>query len=131
MVYQTQFLFIFYILFNVLCSPLPLSCIRVRDFEFTGELCVFDLLGIMLYHGWVVDPSSEVAPVITDLSYNQLTNNIFAWREEAVKNNNNDLLVKGEKKKWQPVFAVNFCYYTYTCICIFGSIYVGAAVVQC
>lgn len=66
----------------------------VRDFEFTGELCVFDLLGIMLYHGWVVDPSSEVAPVITDLSYNQLTNNIFAWREEAVKNNNNDLLVK-------------------------------------
>lgn len=98
MVYQTQFLFIFYILFNVSCSPLPLSCIRVRDFEFTGELCVFDLLGIMLYHGWVVDPSSEVAPVITDLSYNQLTNNIFAWREEAVKNNNNDLLVKGEKK---------------------------------
>ncbi|XP_042883156.1 ubiquitin carboxyl-terminal hydrolase MINDY-1-like isoform X3 [Penaeus japonicus] len=66
----------------------------VRDFEFTGELCVFDLLGIMLYHGWVVDPSSEVSPVITDLSYNQLTNNIFAWREEAVKNNNNDLLVK-------------------------------------
>ncbi|KAK7071263.1 Ubiquitin carboxyl-terminal hydrolase MINDY-2 [Halocaridina rubra] len=66
----------------------------VRDFEFTGELCVFDLLGITLYHGWVVDPSSEVADVIGDLSYNQLTNNIFAWREEALKNNNNDLLVK-------------------------------------
>lgn len=66
----------------------------VRDFEFTGELCVFDLLGIMLYHGWVVDPSSEAAAIIKDLSYNQLTNNIFAWREEAVKNNNNDLLVK-------------------------------------
>ncbi|XP_042223347.1 ubiquitin carboxyl-terminal hydrolase MINDY-1-like isoform X2 [Homarus americanus] len=66
----------------------------VRDFEFTGELCVFDLLGIMLYHGWVVDPSSEAAAIIKDLSYNQLTNNIFAWREEAIKNNNNDLLVK-------------------------------------
>ncbi|XP_066950433.1 ubiquitin carboxyl-terminal hydrolase MINDY-1-like isoform X1 [Macrobrachium rosenbergii] len=66
----------------------------VRDFEFTGELCIFDLLGIMLYHGWVVDPSSEVAEIIKGLSYNQLTNNIFAWREEAVKNNNNDLLVK-------------------------------------
>ncbi|KAK8405286.1 hypothetical protein O3P69_001692 [Scylla paramamosain] len=66
----------------------------VRDFEFTGELCVFDLLGIMLYHGWVVDPSSEAAAIIKHLSYNQLTNNIFAWREEAIKNNNNDLLVK-------------------------------------
>ncbi|XP_045139003.1 ubiquitin carboxyl-terminal hydrolase MINDY-1-like isoform X2 [Portunus trituberculatus] len=66
----------------------------VRDFEFTGELCIFDLLGIMLYHGWVVDPSSEAATIIKHLSYNQLTNNIFAWREEAVKNNNNDLLVK-------------------------------------
>lgn len=66
----------------------------VRDFEFTGELCVFDLLGIMLYHGWVVDPTSEVAEIIRSLSYNQLTNNIFAWREEARKNNNNDLLVK-------------------------------------
>lgn len=67
----------------------------MRDFEFTSELCVFDLLGIMLYHGWVVDPSSEAAAIIKDLSYNQLTNNIFAWREEAIKNNNNDLLVKG------------------------------------
>ncbi|XP_068228814.1 ubiquitin carboxyl-terminal hydrolase MINDY-1-like isoform X2 [Palaemon carinicauda] len=66
----------------------------VRDFEFTGELCIFDLLGIMLYHGWVVDPSAEVSEIIRDLSYNQLTNNIFAWREEAVKDNNNDLLVK-------------------------------------
>lgn len=66
----------------------------VRDFEFTGELCVFDLLGIMLYHGWVIDPSSEAAAIINDLSYNQLTNNIFAWREEAIRTNNNDLLVK-------------------------------------
>ncbi|XP_071534130.1 ubiquitin carboxyl-terminal hydrolase MINDY-2-like isoform X2 [Panulirus ornatus] len=66
----------------------------VRDFEFTGELCVFDLLGIMLYHGWVVDPSSEAAAIIKDMSYNQLTNNIFAWREEAIRTNNNDLLVK-------------------------------------
>ncbi|KAK3892915.1 hypothetical protein Pcinc_003255 [Petrolisthes cinctipes] len=66
----------------------------VRDFEFTGELCIFDLLGIMLYHGWVVDPSSEAAPIITSLSYNQLTNNIFAWKEEAIRNNNNDLLMK-------------------------------------
>ncbi|CAL4062137.1 unnamed protein product [Meganyctiphanes norvegica] len=66
----------------------------VRDFEFTTELCVFDLLGIPLYHGWVVDPGSEAASVVGSLSYNQLTNNIFAWREEAVKTNDNDLLLK-------------------------------------
>lgn len=66
----------------------------VRDFEFTTELCVFDLLGVPLYHGWVVDPASEAATVVGNLSYNQLTNNIFAWREEAVKSNNNELLLK-------------------------------------
>ena len=81
--------------FSVVLFMTCSSIFRVRDFEFTGELCVFDLLGIMLYHGWVVDPSSEAAAIIKHLSYNQLTNNIFAWREEAIKNNNNDLLVKG------------------------------------
>lgn len=86
---------------------------------------MFDLLGIMLYHGWVVDPSSEVAPVISDLSYNQLTNNIFAWREEAVKNNNNDLLVKGEKKRVVCFCSLYLLLYLnilmHLSICMYGS----------
>lgn len=28
----------------------------VADFEYTPECIVFDLLGIPLYHGWLVDP---------------------------------------------------------------------------
>lgn len=88
----------------------------MRDFEFTGELCVFDLLGIMLYHGWVVDPSSEAATIIKDLSYNQLTNNIFAWREEAIKNNNNDLLVKGTIDPVISIFYLYPFYYYYYCV---------------
>lgn len=29
---------------------------RIDDFEFTPERALFDLLGIDLYHGWIVDP---------------------------------------------------------------------------
>lgn len=28
----------------------------VSDFEYTPECSVFDLLGVPLYHGWLVDP---------------------------------------------------------------------------
>lgn len=28
----------------------------VSDFEYTPECSIFDLLGIPLYHGWLVDP---------------------------------------------------------------------------
>lgn len=28
----------------------------VSDFEYTPECIVFDLLDILLYHGWLVDP---------------------------------------------------------------------------
>lgn len=32
----------------------------VSDFEYTPECSVFDLLGIPLYHGWLVDPQVRV-----------------------------------------------------------------------
>lgn len=28
----------------------------VSDFEYTPECSIFDLLGVPLYHGWLVDP---------------------------------------------------------------------------
>ena len=31
---------------------------RVRDFEYTTECIIFDLLHISLYHGWLVDPQN-------------------------------------------------------------------------
>ena len=32
----------------------------VSDFEYTPECSVFDLLGVPLYHGWLVDPQVRV-----------------------------------------------------------------------
>jgi len=44
-----------------------------RDFEFTKDLLLFDLLCVNLYHGWVINPSEVVAAqAIGSLSYNQI-----------------------------------------------------------
>ena len=67
----------------------------MRDFEFTSELCVFDGVGVALYHGWVVDPEWPAAEVVQPLSYNQLTNNILTWRHQAASNQDDILIMKG------------------------------------
>lgn len=44
-----------------------------REFEYTRELCIFDLLDISIVHGWVVDPEDkEAVRVIGSSSYNVL-----------------------------------------------------------
>lgn len=52
----------------------------VRDFEYTPECIIFDLLNISLYHGWLVDPANEMdlCSVIQQLSYNQLVEKIIS-----------------------------------------------------
>jgi len=53
----------------------------VRDFEYTSECIIFDLLSISLYHGWLVDPQQEETMlVVNSLSYNQLVENIIINR---------------------------------------------------
>lgn len=50
----------------------------VRDFEYTPECIVFDLLQIPLYHGWIVDPHEDsVVKAVGRLSYNQLVEKII------------------------------------------------------
>ncbi|XP_071120950.1 ubiquitin carboxyl-terminal hydrolase MINDY-1-like isoform X1 [Mytilus edulis] len=53
----------------------------VSEFEYTPECIIFDLLGISLYHGWLVDPQnqSEVT-AIGNCSYNQLVEKIISQR---------------------------------------------------
>lgn len=51
------------------------SCVfppSVSGFEFTRESGVFDLMGVALYHGWLVDPQDTCYRVVKELSYNQL-----------------------------------------------------------
>lgn len=53
----------------------------VQDFECTPEYIIFDLLGISLYHGWLVDPQShEVVSAIGKCSYNQLVEKIIVQK---------------------------------------------------
>ncbi len=53
------------------CVPL-----RISDIEYTRECIVFDLLGIPLYHGWLVDAEDSTLAV-GSLSYNQLVEKII------------------------------------------------------
>ncbi|XP_071698858.1 uncharacterized protein [Rutidosis leptorrhynchoides] len=52
---------------------------RIDDFEFTRECAIFDLLGISLYHGWIVDPQDvETSGAIGTKSYNTLMGELVA-----------------------------------------------------
>ncbi|XP_016402316.1 protein FAM63A-like, partial [Sinocyclocheilus rhinocerous] len=56
----------------------------VSDFEYTPECIVFDLLDILLYHGWLVDPQSpEVVSAVGKLSYNQLVEKIIDFKHST------------------------------------------------
>nr|XP_044994333.1 ubiquitin carboxyl-terminal hydrolase MINDY-1 [Jaculus jaculus] len=59
----------------------------VSDFEYTPECCAFDLLGIPLYHGWLVDPQSpEASSAVGKLSYNQLVEKIITCKHSSDPN---------------------------------------------
>lgn len=50
----------------------------VSGFEFTPELAIFDLLGVGLYHGWLVDPGDAlVHSAVAHCSYNQLVGKVI------------------------------------------------------
>merc|ERR1712137_1391576 len=53
-----------------------------KDFEFTQELQVFDLLDIGLYHGWVVSAQDvDAFNAFGHLSYNQVVERLIAFEE--------------------------------------------------
>ncbi|KAG8509238.1 Ubiquitin carboxyl-terminal hydrolase MINDY-1 [Galemys pyrenaicus] len=59
----------------------------VSDFEYTPECSIFDLLGIPLYHGWLVDPQSpEAVGAVGKLSYNQLVEKIITCKHSSDAN---------------------------------------------
>lgn len=63
-----------YLLSQVDVNP---SFDSVRGFEFTDEIAIFDLFGVGLVHGWVVDPQSENED-IRSFTYNQLVGRLVA-----------------------------------------------------
>ncbi len=72
----------------------------VRKFEYTQELDAFYMLGIDLVHGWVVDNANkELHKLISDLSYNQLT-------DVLVKISSKLDLLREKEKAWNEISSV-------------------------
>ena len=90
-------------------SDFDLFYFSVSDFEYTPECIVFDLLGIRLYHGWLVDPeSAEEVSAIGQCSYNQLVEKIIMNKNS----NREELLTEGRGSHWDGQFKF-FCIYVY------------------
>ncbi|CAF1021541.1 unnamed protein product [Rotaria sordida] len=56
----------------------------VDKFEYTRECIVFDLLGIQLFHGWVIDPQNNELQKIVNTngsSYNQLVEKMIRQKQ--------------------------------------------------
>lgn len=52
------------------------------SFEYTKELCLFDIMRVPLKHGWVQDPQDIVeAHVVRNLSFNQAMNRLVQFQE--------------------------------------------------
>jgi hypothetical protein len=80
-----------------LLSFILFSCFfhRVKDFEYTPECIIFDLLNIPLYHGWLVDPQCDkTVRALQSLGYNQIVEKII--RNKCT--NETDLVTEGEQK---------------------------------
>ncbi|CAM9430909.1 unnamed protein product [Hapterophycus canaliculatus] len=53
----------------------------VRGFEFTEEMAAFDMSGITLLHGWLLDPEdTNTAEVLQEMSYNKLVEKLLDFR---------------------------------------------------
>ncbi|CAF3942326.1 unnamed protein product [Rotaria sordida] len=60
----------------------------VDKFEYTRECIVFDLLGIQLFHGWVIDPQNNELQKIVNTngsSYNQLVEKMIRQKQSNNK----------------------------------------------
>ena len=72
-----------------------------ESFEYTRAMCIFDIFGIRLLHGWLVDPQErEIYEIVRDLSYNQIVDRLIdrtaAKSSEENKSENNDLFLMQE-----------------------------------
>lgn len=50
----------------------------MQQFEYTSECCIFDLLHVRLYHGWLVDPAdAALHRAVGQCGYNQLVDKVI------------------------------------------------------
>ncbi|UJR14120.1 hypothetical protein I4U23_001115 [Adineta vaga] len=68
----------------------------VDQFEYTRECIIFDLLGIQLYHGWIIDPQDQQLQAVVDSnasSYNQLVEKMIRQKQSDNGNLSRESLV--------------------------------------
>ncbi|SCN62775.1 conserved protein, unknown function [Plasmodium chabaudi adami] len=54
----------------------------IQSFEYTKGLCIFDMLNIPLYHGWVISSDDKMFyPYLKDYSYNVIINKVIKYNE--------------------------------------------------
>ena len=84
----------------------------VSGFEFTSETGLFDLVGMPLYHGWVVDPQNyQYCHMVKEISYDQLV-------EKVINNTTSEDMELGEEAMLGQLFLESMaCQLTYHGIC--------------
>lgn len=68
----------------------------MKDFEYTQELDVFDLMNVPLVHGWIVSPDTPTAQAIDGKGYNQLQETLILYNEAREHGDSSDLIATGE-----------------------------------
>jgi len=71
----------------------------VSGFEFTRESGIFELVGVALYHGWLVDPQNPSYDVVKNYSYNQLVEMVI----NNVSSQDSKLMQEGKSHSLQIV----------------------------
>ncbi|XP_065313751.1 ubiquitin carboxyl-terminal hydrolase MINDY-2-like isoform X1 [Gordionus sp. m RMFG-2023] len=66
-----------------------------KDFEYTPECIIFDLLNISLCHGWIIDPINEsaTAECLSNSTYNQIIDKIITNKCSVDSNLVNSALI--------------------------------------
>jgi len=63
----------------------------IKDFEYTHECIIFDLLDIDLVHGWLPHPSDEIYKLLENLSYNQVLEKLIDFNQFKEKEKSNSI----------------------------------------
>ena len=71
---------------------------RIKDFEYTSECVIFDLLDIDLVHGWLVDPEDkETYSVLSKISYNQMMEQLVKYEDLKLRKQKQNQVKEDEK----------------------------------
>jgi len=74
--------------------------------EYTSGLSTFDLLGVELVHGWLIDPQDErTCTVIGNKSYNELVEEVIKGSESTMKVSVLQSLIEDKEKEIQSLMS--------------------------